>query len=76
MPREWLPEAPMLPWRPDIAIAMTAGSGGNYEVRDRWFGWQLIPARDSDYPEVWAFTVVGLLRRLAAAATPSYPAEP
>jgi hypothetical protein len=64
----------MLPWRPDVAAAMTAESGGNWEVHARWFGWQLTPAPGSRYPAVWAFTLAGLLRRLAVAATPSDPA--
>jgi hypothetical protein len=50
---------------------MTAESGGNWVVRARWYGWQLIPVPGSGYPKVWAFTPTGLLRRLAAAATPS-----
>jgi hypothetical protein len=65
----------VLPCRPRLAAVMTAASGGRYEVRDRWFGWQVIPAPGSSYPAVWAFTWAGLWRRLAVAATPSSPAE-
>jgi hypothetical protein len=72
---EWLPETPALPWRPDVAAAMTADSDGNGKYQAPWYGWRLVPAAGSGYPAVWAFTLPGLLRRLAAAATPSYPAE-
>ncbi len=67
---EWLPEAgAMLSRRWDEAVALTAASNGNWVVRAEPVGWRLTPTPESGYPAVRAFTIAGLLRRLAATTT-------